>query len=49
MLIAIFQLYLQPIERWWRTGRQLGMQYFMDFFNSLEMAGQFETGNATDL
>lgn len=41
--------FLQPIERWWRTCRQMGIQHFMDFFNTLEAQGHLESGNDMDL
>ncbi|XP_067931711.1 uncharacterized protein [Watersipora subatra] len=39
----------QPIERWWRSARQLGLQYYLNYFKDLEIAGNFETGNHKDV
>lgn len=35
----------QRIERWWRSLRQLGVGYWIDFFKDLEMQGYFTCGN----
>jgi len=33
--------HLQRIERWWLSNRQGGVQFWMDFFSDLELAGLF--------
>jgi len=36
---------LSAYWEWWRTRRQLGLQFYLDFFNTLEAEGHFETGS----
>ena len=37
----------QPIERWWRCGWQLALQFYINYFKQLEAEGNFESGNHT--
>lgn len=41
----IIHYFTKRIERWWRSLRQMGIGYWIDFFKNLEIQGYFTCGN----